>query len=201
MESPVTLHQTARPDERADALPELDYVLNMALVYQDALTEQWASQIRERVSQLVGPQAARSTAWKISDLSEPEVLKQAVLHTANADVIVVSLQAAEELPRDLHVWIDAWLPHRLQVTGVLVALLGLPDPPDPQSDWAREYLRAVARKAGLDFLVEERTHTAATLSASPELPMTDVSAPPKVLYLPFEQDGSTPEVRHWGINE
>ena len=31
--------------------------------------------------------------------------------------------------------------------------------------------------------------------------MTDVSAPPKVLYLPFEQDGRTPEVRHWGINE
>ena len=86
MELPVTLHETVRPDERADALPELDYVLNMALVYQDAWTEQWASQIRERVSQLVGPEAASRTAWKISDLSEPEVLKQAVLHTADADV-------------------------------------------------------------------------------------------------------------------
>jgi len=77
-----------------------------------------------------------------------------------ADLIVVSVHAADELPLGLYVWIDAWLPRRTSREGALTALIGADEPQDPQSSRTREYLQAVARKAQLDFipLFESRLH-------------------------------------------
>lgn len=177
------------------------YVLNLVLLYQDALAEQWTGEIRERVFQVVGPHAARCDGWRISDLSAPEIFKLAVARTVTADVIVVSLDAAEEFPRDLQSWIDAWLPLRLQTSGALVALVSLPDVPDAKSERVRERLNTVARKGGLDFMVEERARPTAALPAAAAFSLPTVSAPGQVLYPTFSPDASGIEVRHWGINE
>jgi hypothetical protein len=201
MEPRPPLERTAAPEEAASALPNTDYVLNIVLVYEDALTAQWASEIRERVFQIVGPQAARCTSWKLSDWSEPEVFKKAVSHSIDADMIVVSIRVAEEVPPDLCLWIDAWSTHRLQLSGVLVALLRIPKSPDPRTDHFREYLYAAARKAGLDFLVEERTGPIATPPAPPTLSETGAAEPAQALYPALQLDRNGPELRHWGINE
>jgi hypothetical protein len=58
--------------------------------------------------------------------------------------------------RPFYVWINAWLPHRSQTAGALVALLDLPVIPNAQSERFRCCLQAVAEHAHLDFLVEER---------------------------------------------
>ena len=77
-----------------------------------------------------------------------------------ADLIVVLVHAADELPLGLYVWIDAWLPRRTSREGALTALIGADEPQDPQSSRTHEYLQAVARKAQLDFipLFESRLH-------------------------------------------
>src|SRR5512142_721198 len=99
MKPSPSLEQIGSTEQSGSSQRETDYVVNIALVYQDALTEQWASEIRESISHVAGPQAVRCHGWKFSELSKPDVFKQAVSHTLEADVIVVSMLAAQDLPR------------------------------------------------------------------------------------------------------
>ena len=66
---------------------------------------------------------------------------------------VVSVYAADELPLDLYVWINAWLPRRRNAReGAFTELIGADNPQDSQSVRSHDYLHAVARKARLDFI-------------------------------------------------
>ena len=130
--------------------------LGVTLVYHDPPTHAWAGEVYERLRKLAGKDSVRATWWKISDLMEPGVLAGAVSTAMRADVVVVALDAAERLPLSFHVWVDTWLPNRLQVAGCLVALIGSVEQPNGQSSRMREYLRAVAREGRLEFLLEER---------------------------------------------
>jgi hypothetical protein len=69
---------------------------------------------------------------------------------------MISVYAADELPLQLYVWIDAWLPRRLSRAGALTAVIGVAEPLDSQSVRTHEYLQAVARRAQLDFIPQER---------------------------------------------
>ncbi len=181
--------------------PDIDYILNVVLLYENTATEQWARSVPQQASFLLGPQAVHCHGWNIGDLSAAEVFKEAVLHTIEADVIVVSVQAADELPRDLNAWINAWSEHRLQTTGALVALVGLPEVADINSGRAHARLCAVAREAGLDFIVEERILASGPQAPSPGSTLPSVSASTEILYPTFSPGPDTVEVRHWGINE
>ena len=130
--------------------------LSVATVYQDPLTRQWAAELWDRVGQLIDSEGVRCQSWKISELTDHGIFLDAVQAAAEADVLVVSVRDAGELPISLYVWIDAWLPSRARRAGALVALIGVPPQPDTQSGQAHQYLESVARKAGLDFLPHER---------------------------------------------
>jgi len=143
-------------DEVKFTPPETEYALNVALVYQDLPTRKWAIQVCDQVSWLAGKDAVHCTGWEIGRLSDPEVLKDAVLTTMRADVILISIYDAKELPVDLCVWIDAWLPRRSLPTGALIVLISVPGETAAQLEHARGYLRAVALKGRLDFLLRER---------------------------------------------
>ena len=135
---------------------EPGYALNVAMVYQDALTRKWATQVCDQVTRLAGKDAVHCTQWEISRLNDLCVLKDAILMTMVADVILVSIYDAEELPKDFRVWMDAWLARRYLPTGALIALISVPGELSAQTKPARDYLRAVARKGRLDFLLRER---------------------------------------------
>lgn len=154
--------------------------LSVAVIYQDAPTKRWARQLCERVTRIVGQECVRITWWNIGDLSEPGVLAGAVSTAMRADVIVVAIHAARDLPLPFYVWVEAWLPHRLQAMGSLLALIDMPDRADLQSDRARDYLRSIARQGRLDFLVEERKLPPEPAEASPES-ICDCRAPAPVL--------------------
>jgi hypothetical protein len=156
MEQKDSLDRNVPSDEAESAWPETQYALNVALVYQDAPTREWAAQVCGQVTRLAGKDAVRCTWWEISQLGDPEVLKNAVLTTTQADAIFVSIYDAKEFPVDLCVWIDAWLPRRSLSTGALIALISVPGQMSAQLEHARGYLRAVARKGRLDFLLRER---------------------------------------------
>jgi len=131
------------------------YALKVALVYQDALTRQWAVQVRDRMAEVAGPEAIRCTEWKVGDLIAPGVYWQGVAALAQADVIVVSLYEAERLPAAFYLWVNLWLQERSGRPGALVALLV---PPEESNSWmneTRRYLSAVASQGCLEFLVQE----------------------------------------------
>ena len=114
-------------------------------------------------TQLVGEEHVRDTWYDVHSLDDVRILLDAVRAALVADLIVVSVHAADELPLGLYVWIDAWLPRRASREGALTALIGADEPQYPQSSRTRDYLQAVARKAQLDFipLFESRPHVEA----------------------------------------
>ena len=93
--------------------------LSVAIAYEDTLSREWTRQECERVTDVIGRDCLLIHAWKIADLTRPEVFPEAVRAASELDVIVISFRAAEEAPLDLCVWIDAWLPRcRRRETGL-----------------------------------------------------------------------------------
>jgi hypothetical protein len=139
-------------DEMTVARNESMYELNIVGVYQDSLTQRWGVPMCQLAAQLAGEDHIRNTWYDVHSLSDIGIFLDAVRAALVADVIVVSVHAADELPLELYVWIDAWLPRRLSRLGALTALIGAREPLDPKTARTREYLEAVARKARLDFI-------------------------------------------------
>jgi hypothetical protein len=138
----------------ADSL-EPKYSLNIVSIYQDVLTGVWASQVCDQVAQRAEKNTIHSTWWKTSHLSNPKVLTYAALTAVQADVILVSIYDVGKLPVQLCMWIDEWLPRRSLPMGALITLFTVPGESGTQSNHAREYLRAIAQKSRMDFLLRE----------------------------------------------
>jgi hypothetical protein len=148
--------QGAGLSDLAVVAPPAGKIFNVTLVYHDPHTHTWATEVYERVRRVAGENSVRATWWKISDLAEPGVLAGAVSTAMRADVIVVAIDGEERLSLPFNVWVDTWLPNRLQGAGCLVALIGRREQANGQTNKAREYLRAVAREGRFEFLAEER---------------------------------------------
>ena len=139
-------------DEMTVAPRESGYELNIVGVYQDPLTQSWGVPMYRLAMQLAGEDLVRNTWYDVHSLSDLGILLAAVRAALVADVIVVSVYAADELPLDLYVWINTWLPRRNAREGAFTALIGADKPHDSQSVRTHDYLHAVARKARVDFI-------------------------------------------------
>jgi hypothetical protein len=140
----------------ASAARKIEPALSVSLVYQDLLTRDWAEELWNRVGQLVGQEGVCRQSWQIGDLVDARVFADAVEAAAKADVLVVSVRDAGNVPANLEFWIEAWMPRRAGRAGALVALIGVPPQPDTQSGRVHACLENAARRAGLDFLPRER---------------------------------------------
>jgi hypothetical protein len=148
--------------------PEAEWGLKVVALYQHEWNRARAKEVRQRIEQVAGKEALCFNSWSLADLDDTAIFAEASWQAADADVIIVAIDVAEELPPEFYVWIDVWLPRRCQITGAFVALLHLPsDPGDPLTR-TRTYLEAVARQGGLDFLMEERQEPVAALKSPPE---------------------------------
>ena len=136
---------------------DLDDALNVAVVYEDTRTQEWARQVCSRVRHLIGEEGVRTNWWQADLLRDVEVLAEALSAASAAELLVVSVYASDQLPLDLYAWIDAWLSRRQVPTGALVALICVPDGAGSQAFRTRDYLQAVARTGGLDFLPHEQS--------------------------------------------
>jgi hypothetical protein len=156
MQNTTLPNRMAPSAQTASASKKVEPALSVAMVYQDPLTRHWAAELWNRVEQLVGHEGVCRQSWKISGLADARVFADAVQAAAESDVLVVSVRDTGDLPADLDLWFEAWLPRRAGRAGALVALIGVPPQPDIQSGRAHAYLETVARRAGLDYLPRER---------------------------------------------
>jgi hypothetical protein len=136
---------------------------SVVLVYQDSVAQQQAREFWARVTQLVGDDAARCVSWSVGDLSDPGLLGKAAAATIQAEVIIVAVPEAGTLSPPLCRWIDVWLPLRRQREGVLMGVISLAGPAASSSNHTQEYLRGVARRGGMEFILQE--HVAARTPA------------------------------------
>ncbi|HOX58860.1 MAG TPA: hypothetical protein P5205_16825 [Candidatus Paceibacterota bacterium] len=156
MQQKLLLEPDSQLDSTAATANGPEPALNVVVIYQDHLTHHWAMDLWARVEQLIGSGGISSKSWRVNDLAHPDALAAAGRAAMRADVLIVSLRDAAELPLSLYLWVDEWLPHRLTRTSALVALIAVPVQPDAQSGLTRRFLESVARKAGMDFLPRER---------------------------------------------
>ena len=134
---------------------EAETSLNIAVVYQDTQTHEWAMQKCRKATQLVGQEYVHSTWWQLDFLSHPRMMLDAVKDAVSADILIVSVYEAEEVPPALSDWVEALLSRRPPIEGALVALLGVPEQRGSESPAIGEYLRAVAIKGQMEFLPQE----------------------------------------------
>jgi len=156
MKTVELLERPTQAFEVAIAPVESEYSLNIMGIYQDSVTRDWAVQSCSQATQLAGEKRVQNLWYNADSLRDTGILLEAVRAAVAADVIVISVYAADELPLELCVWIEAWLPRRLSRVGALAALIGVADPLDSPSVRTLEYLQSVARKADLDFIPQER---------------------------------------------
>ncbi len=148
-------HRNDTEYRRGNAGQDAEYALNVALVYQDELTRQWAGQLRDRMAEVVGQEAIQCTEWKIGDLKERSTFSEGVAALAKADVIVISLYEAERLPAMFYLWVNVWLQQRSGFSGAMVALVVRGDEFHPGANETQRYLYAVASQGHLEFLIQE----------------------------------------------
>jgi hypothetical protein len=196
------LERKVASDGVAMAPVEAGYALNLAGVYQDCVTRDWAMQTYRRATRLAGKERVQDTWFDVNSLSDHGILLHAVRAALVADVIVVSVYAAEELPLDLYLWFEAWLPRRSSRVGALTALIGVAEPPDSRFARTLEYLQAVARKARLDFVPQARQRAVASPGSSMDAPMDVIAEPSsatarRLQTLYGRQRGA---YHHWGLN-
>lgn len=196
---PTTRTVIPSRDAGAAAFDESGYSLNIVGVYQDALTRDWALQACRLPVQLFGEEHVETAWYHLDVLDDSAILGEAISAALLADVIVVSVYAADELPLELYAWIDIWLPRRLSRPGALAALVGAAHPLDVQSVRTREYLHAVARRGRMDFIPQGRQRPVA-----PQVSAIDLKLPPARATAPVlpELRGRRHEAQsHWGLNE
>ena len=187
------------PDEVPVAPTESEYALNIVGVYQEPLTQSWGVPVHRLATQVAGEDRIRNTWFDVHSLNNIGVLLDAVRAALVADVIAISVYAADELPLGLYVWIDAWLPRRTSREGALTALIGADEPQNPQSFHTREYLQAVARKAQLDFIPQQRERPAPSVVSSIDLITEPASTTAQSLQELYGHRDHA--YRHWGLNE
>ena len=90
--------------------------------------------------------------WLFSTFRLRELQEIAAEEASASDLVIISVHQAEGLPDEVKSWIDLWLGQKGARHAVLLALL---DPayeavPGP----TQAYLRDVARRGGMEFLVE-----------------------------------------------
>ena len=150
------LKELARLAPRQGGFPRADYHLNIVLVYEDERTHRWSREVLARVREVAGEQSVRSTCWNIADFKESGVLAGAASMAMKADIIVAAFCETKKMRLPFYIWVESWLPNRVLRPGALVALVGECEENPGEADTVGGYLRAVARQAQLDFLIEKR---------------------------------------------
>lgn len=190
MESAPPLGTSPLEETAPAAARALDYALNVVLVYQDEQTRSWAEEVCARVGNVVGGEAVRTSWHRIGEFNHVARLSDAVAQARHGDVIVVAIRAADALPFPFYLWADTWLEAGPHETGALVALIGLPDRPDAQTEQSKQYLVALAKRGGLAFMAEER-----------KLAPVSADSPGALAATPGPPADQRPRLRNWGINE
>lgn len=92
-----------------------------------------------------------TSAWNFAMLRDPSLRQKAALHTADADMIVLSASGRSDLPAHVRNWIRSWIPWKKGRSDALVAVLDEQSPLSATAAQLRNYLRRKAEQTGMDF--------------------------------------------------
>jgi hypothetical protein len=92
--------------------------------------------------------------WSIRDLDQPESARASAEKAAKADVLVFALNPEGELADSFFTWVDLWIGKRGEREGALAGLLDPAAGPNGVATKKYLYLRSLAHRAGMDYLMQ-----------------------------------------------
>ena len=127
--------------------------LGLLVAFEDSITGTRVKEFCQGLSRDLGEHCRITEhVWLFSTLRLRELREIAAEEASAADLIIVSVHQAEQLPEEVKSWIDLWLRPMVRHPAVLLALL------DPEEERAPNgvlaYLQEVANRGGMEFLVE-----------------------------------------------
>jgi hypothetical protein len=92
--------------------------------------------------------------WTFELLGDPTEAGRAARKAARADLIVFASGLEGELPDGLKAWIESWLAKRQEREGAIVGLVRSTAVPCAIPGMKEIYLRQIAHRAGMDYLMD-----------------------------------------------
>lgn len=127
-------------------------VCSVVVAYENAATRDFAIDLCDDLSRkFEGDLEFDFTWWGFKYLTDPQIAREAVNAAANADLIIVSVNHAQDFPFEVAEWFRQWSEQRLRSEGALVCVQASPlleNQPAPDDS----LLRRIARHGNLDFL-------------------------------------------------
>src|SRR5262249_32800655 len=117
---------------------------------------------------------------------------------ADANMIVLSLRARQELPADHKQWIESWLTRRDQRKSALVALIASTEELPAEKSGIVGYLQSVARLGHMDLF----THFFGANDPPAHLSAEEITQKASVITPLLDEILQRPSsIPRWGINE
>jgi hypothetical protein len=164
---------------------------NVVIVYEELESGKRARRTYDYLAEQLGHESEfKHAMWKFDILAIPHLRDMAVKDVMNADIVVVSMARAREVPAAVKDWIESWLGFAAKP----MALVALFDSESTDTRISRNYLEAVANRGGMKFF------------ANPDLPAGERKVP-EAPHSVLRNNQHSPGARHevssprWGINE
>lgn len=147
---------TPSGESRDTAAPEPHwepkYPFDLVLAYEDVATRNAAMQLhRQLARQLQTDFDLQAAWWKLAHLAGPDLREQATDDVTQADMVILSVHAAPDLPELAASWIEEWAVRPDHHKCALVALLLDAENRQDETRPLLARLRQVARQARMDF--------------------------------------------------
>jgi hypothetical protein len=177
--------------------PKLPF--DLVVAYEDLETRNRALHLYDHLAQqLLDDYDFQCSWWKFDHLTNITLRQQAADAAVEANMVILSIRASEDLPRAHKLWLEDWISRRHHRKAALVVMIAGTSVPEREAATVLAYLQNAARLARMDFF----TH-AFELPGSPR----ETSA----AVLPGQAPAATPllhgllqhrsPVLRWGINE
>jgi hypothetical protein len=136
---------------------ERNPLFKILIAYETVSSGLRAREMSERLAaRLQSEFEMSSEVWKFELLNHPQLREQAASEAAVADMIIMAMRRAGELPPHVKHWIESWLHQRRGNAAALVALLDESEEEDETAASAplSTYLRRVAEEGNMDFFCQ-----------------------------------------------
>lgn len=127
--------------------------LALLATFEDSVTGMRVKEFCRGLSRTLGEECQIiEHIWLFSTFRLRELQEIAAEEASASDLVIISVHQAESLPDEVKSWIDLWLSHKGDNHAVLLALLdaAYEEVPGP----TQAYLQNIARRGGMEFLVE-----------------------------------------------
>ena len=169
-------------------------VCAIVVLYEDNSSRDAAIQLCKTLEKVFDAELDFETTWcRFKYFSDPTVASEAAQIASHADLIIVSIPRAQDLPLEVKAWFERWLPDRESSDGALVLLQTSEAPASPQN-LQTSYLYLLAQRANLDYLSLSNANSSNSADRIPE--KLTLSQP-----LDFDSNRNSQHYPRFGINE